>query len=461
MLNCFEETNIRNNRLPAEWQSQSALDELSQFLQINWEQRSVFYDDGEVTSRQQFLAFTGQKGIRTGHYIGTIVFRGQQLNIFPKMFKADKDDHDTQDLTLPQLMKNLVQWIEYCNRFDYPYISIKSDFEDTSDLRELFISLYIRYVQNALDRGLFYRYEDKTEDCVAIKGRFDVRDYVCNKVPSGNADRFLCSFSNFEFDNRLNQIIKHTCKFLNNEASRANQRILRHILIKLSDVSDIKCKPSDCDSIRLSRLQGNYHIILSMSKMFLLNQTSSYEIDTNESFCFLFPTDFLFEGFIGGFMQSVLNNSASVKLQASEVALVEDIIIEEQSYGKAFTMRHDIHVEHKEKGLFILDTKYKEIRRIKGNLDASRNLKAEANQQDLYQMFTYAIKRDLKDIYLLYPMYRYEDEEDSSTKMKISFSLEGVSYTLMVHVIRLPFIFEDDTERVKSRLTSVIQNIFE
>ena len=460
MLNCLEETNIKNNRLPVEWQSQSALDELSKFLQINWEQRSVFYDDGEITSRQQFLSFTGQKGIRTGHYIGTIVFKGQQLNIFPKMFKTDKDDHDTQDLTLSQLMKNLVQWIEYCSRFDYPYISVKSDLEDSTDLRELFVTLYIRYVKKALDRGLFYQYEDKHEDCASIKGKFDIRDYMCNKISSGNVDKFLCTYSSFEVDNRLNRIIKYTCKLLNNGASRANQMLLRHILIKLSDVSEIKCKPSDCDVIRLSRLQSNYHIILSMSKMFLLNQTSSYDIDTNESFCFLFPTDFLFEGFMGGFIQGVLNGSAKVKLQASEVALVEDIIIEEQSYGKAFTMRHDILVEHKEKGLFILDTKYKEISRIKGNAHAFQSLTAEAKQPDLYQMFTYAIKRNLKNIYLLYPMYRFENEEDATPTMLIPFSMEGVSYSLTVHVIRLPFIFEDDMEQVKARLASVIRGIF-
>ncbi len=178
MLNCYEETSIRNSRLPVEWQSQSALDELSQFLQMNWEQRSVFYDDGDVSSRQQFLSFTGQKGIRTTHYIGTIAFKEHQLNIFPKMFRSDKDDNDTQDLALPHLMKNLVQWIEYCNRFEYPYISIKSDFEDTNDLRELFISLYIRYVKSALDRSLFYQYEDRDEDCASIKGKFDVRDYL-------------------------------------------------------------------------------------------------------------------------------------------------------------------------------------------------------------------------------------------------------------------------------------------
>ena len=84
-LNYFEESNIKNRQLPEEWQSQDALDELSEFLQQNWEQRSVFFDDGIVTSRQQYLSFIGQKGIRTNNYVGTIAFKGKQLNIFPKI----------------------------------------------------------------------------------------------------------------------------------------------------------------------------------------------------------------------------------------------------------------------------------------------------------------------------------------------------------------------------------------
>ena len=64
MLNVFEEKTIKNNRLPVEWQSQSALDELASFLQLNWEQRAVFYEDGKIESRQQFLSFLGQKAIK-------------------------------------------------------------------------------------------------------------------------------------------------------------------------------------------------------------------------------------------------------------------------------------------------------------------------------------------------------------------------------------------------------------
>ena len=100
IINRFENSQIKNSKLPFSWQSQNALDELSDFLQQNWEQRSVFYDDSTITSLQQFLGFTGQKGIRTKNYIGTIVFNGEQLNIFPKMFREDIDDHETEDLSL-------------------------------------------------------------------------------------------------------------------------------------------------------------------------------------------------------------------------------------------------------------------------------------------------------------------------------------------------------------------------
>lgn len=51
MLNVFEEKTIKNNRLPVEWQSQSALDELASFLQLNWEQRAVFYEDGKIEGK--------------------------------------------------------------------------------------------------------------------------------------------------------------------------------------------------------------------------------------------------------------------------------------------------------------------------------------------------------------------------------------------------------------------------
>ena len=234
ILNRYEESTISNSKLPEEWKTQNALDELEIFLQQNWEQRSVFYTEKSVTSKQQFLGFISHQGIRTKNYIGTIVFRGEQLNIYPKMFKPYSDDEDNgiSELTQKHLMSNLVKWIEYCNKVEYPFISITSELEDTDDLRELFITLYLRYVQCALERGLYYQYVEETEDISTIKGKFDFKDYIIRKIPNGQGNKFRCAYSNFEFDNMLNKIIKYTCKQLTNFTTEKNQKFIRNIYIK-------------------------------------------------------------------------------------------------------------------------------------------------------------------------------------------------------------------------------------
>lgn len=457
ILNRYENTIIKNNKLPASWQSQKDLDELSDFLQQNWEQRSVFYDDGEITSKQQFLSFIGQKGVKTQNYIGTIVFNGEQLNIYPKMFRTDIDDHETDDLDQKHLMNNLIRWLEYCNKVEYPFISISSELNDSEDLKEFFITLYIGYVRSALERNLYYQYVDETDDCRSIKGRFDIKDYITRKVPSGRGNLFQCTYSKFEFDNQLNRIIKFTCKQIFNATSKKNQKILRRILTKLDEVTLEPCTPSDCSKVRLGSMHKNYRIILSMSKMFLLNQLSGYTMDTNESFCFLFPTELLFEGFIGGFMQDVIGKyGGKVRLQQSDMHLIEDIIYNGESLGAAFTMRHDILVEMEGK-IFILDTKYKQVSRFEGNPDeVLKIVSEEPKQTDIYQVCEYARKRNITDVYLLYPMFRYEENEPTFPMGKS----KGDQGIINIHFIRLPFVFEEDEERTKQMLKNVILSIF-
>ena len=66
-------------------------------------------------------------------------------------------------------------------------------------------------------------------------------------------------------------------------------------------------------------------------------------------------------------------------------------------------------------------------------------------QGDLYQVLEYARKRDIQDVYLLYPMYRYEEKEEEFP-VAVSESLSG---DINVHFIRMPFIFEEDEDRTR------------
>lgn len=456
ILNRYEHTKIANSKLPSSWQSQNALDELSFFLQQNWEQRAVFYNDGDITSQQQFLNFVGQKGVRTNKYIGTIIFKGEQLNIFPKVFRTERDDQDTDDLNPKDLLDNLKNWIDYCNKLNYPFLNVPTAFRDTEDLKELFITLYIGYIRSTLERGGYYRYIDKTEDITTIKGKFDYKDYILNKVPSGQVDRFKCTYSTFEFDNSVNRIIKYTCKQLYNATTKRNQKELRNIFAKFNEVSDMPCTPNDCDHIRLSNLHKHYEIIISMSKMFLLNKMADYSFDNQDAFCFLFPTDLLFEGFIGGFLRDVMEKyGADVQLQESRATLVEKIIYKGAITGAAFSLRHDILVDYNNK-LFVLDTKYKELSRFEDNPQYADTINSEIKQSDMYQVLEYARKRNIEDVYLLYPMYRYEEPE-LDFPIAVSESPKG---DINVHFIRVPFIFEEDDE-VKMKLTNTIKAIFE
>lgn len=457
-FNFYEESILKNDLIPEEWQSQSSLDELAKFLQLNWEQRAIFYDDGDISSKQHYLSFIGKQGLRTNNYVGTIAFRGRQLNIFPKVFREDKDDTNTNHLTLQHLMKNLVQWLKYCAKIDFPFISILGKLENSEDLRELFITLYLHYVKQALYYAPYYRYVDKIEDVEAIKGHINFKNYINQKIPNGKNNKFLCSFSDFEFDNNVNRIIKYTCRSLiTTTNSTENRKIIRQVIIQLNQVSDVRCVPADCDGIRLSKMHRQYSVLMSMSKMFLLNQTTTYQLDNQNSFCFLFPTHLLFEGFIGGFIEEVLMGHAKVRLQSSELMLIADVVYNGLSLGKAFTMRHDILVEHKIHGLFLLDTKYKHLTRFEGNDDVKRSVTTEVKQQDLYQIIEYASNRDLDKAYLLYPMYRFEDDEPTCVILERK-SVSGKQ--IFVYIVRVPFIFEDDYEATKESLRKSILQIF-
>jgi len=461
ILNYYENTLIKNEKLPVKWQSQAALEELFDFLQSNWEERSIFYEDGNVNSKQSFLDFVGFKGISTKNYVGTIVFKGQQLNIFPKVFKTDKEDTDIENLNLKHLMYNLIKWIEYATKIDYPYINISAEMDNTNNLQELFISLYIRYVRAALDRGLFYRYEEKRDIRTSIKGRFDVKDYFVRRYPNGTMNKFECTYTTFEFDNLLNRIIKCTLKHIMKLTNAKNKKIIRNLLIKLGDVTDQRCTPSDCDKIKLSKMQSKYKIILSMSKMFLLNKSTNYNMDSQDTFCFLFPTHILYEGFIGGFLSATLQDEAKVTLQASEVSLIDNIRLGDRQFEQAFIMRHDILVEHKEKGMFILDTKYKETTRFDGNDNFRNNLIADINSGDLYQMLTYAVSRGIKRVYLLYPQFRFEDVEPNPAIMNKSVQIAGTREVIEIYAVRIPFVFEQNEDDTKINLKSIITSLFD
>lgn len=452
MVNGFEFSKIKTKKLPESWRQDGALEELERVLQANWEQRSIFYSDGHVTSRQQFIDFDKRDGIKLQNYIGTIIYKGEQLNIFPKVFKEDEDDFDTDDLELEDLINNLVYWLTYCDMLNFPFVSMKNELSGTENLMELFITIYVHYVKNAIDKQRFFRYEEITEIGSYVKGKVDFYDYATRKYPNGRLHELEYTYSNFVFDNQLNQIIKCTCMFLLNLTHQTgNKAIIRNVLMKLGDVSQRNCMPYECDEVHLSIMHSNYRIILSMSKMFLLNKLNSNSIGNAETFCFLFPAEILFEGFIGGFMKETFKERARVRTQTSDQYLAE-LVVDGEIVGNAFQLREDILVESGE-DIFVLDTKYKEIERFN---KVKENKKLKVSDSDMKQMAIYAAKRGAKKLYLIYPLHRNEEPETMEIRFDIHLGEDGKHRRIPLEILKVPFAFGMDKNSANKLLKAIL-----
>lgn len=456
-MNTIEFKKIKIANLPPKWQSKDMLEKLEQFLQANWEQRSVFYMDNVVTSRQQFINFDVNGGLKTKNYIGTICYEGETLNIFPKVYKLDEDDDETDDWSTDDLIRNLVNWLNYCEKLEYPFITIDSSLSNTTNLFELLVKIYAHYVKRALDIAPYRCYEDTEEVGQLVKGKIDFNQYVTRQIPTGNWHIVPYSYSNFIFDNKLNRIIKATCKMLfNTTTERGSKKMLRNLLLRLGDVTDENCMPADCDRIHLSKLHKKYIILLSLSKMFLLNKKSTYELGSSQSYCFLFPTELLFENFVGGFIKEMLDGEAKVKSQASDQYLA-DLVVDGELVGQAFNLKEDILIETSD-AIIVLDTKYKEIDHF-DRIKAGLNRKLGISDADMKQMAVYAMKRNAKKIFLLYPLYRQENLESISVVYNIKCDEQDSRKTVPLEILKVPFVFDEDVSITVDKLRTILKKI--
>jgi 5-methylcytosine-specific restriction enzyme subunit McrC len=313
----------------------------------------------------------------------------------------------------------------------------------------------VHYVKAAIDRQRYFQYEEITETGSFVKGKIDFKDYATKKFPTGMQHQLDYSYSSFIFDNMLNRIIKCTCTMLMGLTKQPpNKNILRNILMKLGDVATVNCMPYDCDTVHLSALHKNYCIILSMSKMFLFNKVNSYNMGMTESFCFLFPAEVLFEGFIGGFLGEMLADTAKVTTQASDQYLA-DLIVDGKVMGSAFLLREDIIVEMDDV-VVVLDTKYKEIDRFE---KIKENKKLGISDNDMKQMAVYAAKRGAKKLFLLYPLHKSELPETIEVRYDIKLDESGITQRVPLEILKVPFAFGRNIAQTKELLINILTKV--
>jgi 5-methylcytosine-specific restriction enzyme subunit McrC len=360
------------NYLSGVWQNRNRYLEMAEEISEEEEQE-------ERIQKQRFFDFTIDGKISARNYVGVVQFENIRIEVYPKIFASD----DTEDVKKWQL--NLLYWLTYCRKIRFPF-----SFADVSKLKfddylELLIYIFANYTEEIIANQPFQAYQKVEDETPFLKGRLLFDNYIKHNLSTGKWQNFYCAHEPFVYDNQFNRIIKYVTRRLSAISNNyLNKEKLNEILFILHDVSDVRCTAEDCEKVKLNPLFEDHKHILELCKLYLSNQVIDMDSEDNKNFCFLVPMEYIFEDFVFGFIADKWP-SLNVRGQSTEyLALNQD--------RKVFQIKNDIYIDNK----LIIDTKYKLRSRSEG-------LKAGVSQSDLYQMISYALRRNCQDVLLIYP----------------------------------------------------------
>lgn len=414
-----------------------------------WQSRRHFIEfeeelDQEVAEQkkkqQRFIDFDGNE-ITGRNYVGTIQFEGERINIFPKVFRK-KSEQSTEEIN--NYLQHVLEWLSYCYKIRFPFSEVDVSEQRFDDYLEAFIYIFSHYTDKVLSQQHFQTYEEVTEEMSFIKGSLAVQEYITRSLIKGRDHRMQCTYEPFQYNNLFNQIVKHTARLLNSVSNHSvNKSKLQSIIFLLEDVEDRVCTADDCRKVKLNRLFEELEIILTMSKMFLGNQTISNTDFGRSNFCFLLPMEYVFENFLFGFLEEKFaGRFKELTYQKNNLSLAS-VSVNGEPPANIFKMQHDIFMQFRNLKKSILDAKYKLI-----NLNEPSDLKYGVLQADIYQVLSYAFKRGVSDVALVYPdsiETISETEKDS-----IVFSIKGENGTVVnVHLFQVPVICKNNFDKLE------------
>ncbi|MBK9355363.1 MAG: hypothetical protein IPN09_15770 [Bacteroidetes bacterium] len=370
------------------------------YNQINKETEENVEDEEEIgdvkKSKQRFVSLD-RKSIKPNNYIGFIQHGEKIIEIYPKIFY--KKNGEIQPTDKNNWLQHIFFWLKHCDWLPARVNNTTLDNISIEDFPEFLIYYIATLIEDAVSQKPFSRYEEVEEILQSPKGRINFPAYINHGLSNGNWHQIDCVYEPFVYDNKVNQVIKYVTRVLKHKAKNTSISKLDNIVFILDEVEDRVCTIQEIERIQISDLFSEYKEILYWCKMILEQQTFNNDSYNSDNFCFLLPMEKIFEGFISTMLDNYLieNNQKHLTTQNSEIKLATTVI--NGNLENVFSLKTDIECEVKNIK-YIIDTKYK-IRK-QDSFDKN-NKKKGISQLDMYQMASYAIRKDVKDFMLFYP----------------------------------------------------------
>lgn len=273
----------------------------------------------------------------------------------------------------------------------------KSSFLQTSKfpLLDIFIQMFCQEFFEIYKRGIRHDYVNIQKNHPYLKGKLLFKEHLKYNLVS--KERFFTSNQEYLADIPQNRLIKTTLEFLKSKAvAHITLKQVNQALEFFRDIPRSKDFALDFKSCNASRHFSYYENILQWCKLFL--EGNGFDIYSGDSraYALLFPMEKLFEKYVACMLKK--HNNFPIQTQKSDKWLLA------KDDKKRFKMSLDLHIERNQE-IIIADTKWKQL-----TLDSNKHF--GISQGDLYQLFSYAIYHEAKEVWLIYPrLYTQSMEE--------------------------------------------------
>jgi 5-methylcytosine-specific restriction enzyme subunit McrC len=261
---------------------------------------------------------------------------------------------------------------------------------------EVFITKYIMYVQDIIQKGLASSYYDIEGNESFLQGSIVFQQNIVQNV--AHKERFYVRYQVYGLNRPENRLIKTTLSLLYKISNDSkNKRNIRFLLPFFDNVPVSTNIESDFDKISLDRNMKYYNQAIKWSRVFLSNKSFNVFPGKAISFALLFPMEKLYEKYVYSVLCKYCTGLNLVDQESS-------FLFKDDTGKDKVQIKPDIIIRKDKNCLAILDTKWKMISK-----------ESDVSQADIYQMYAYSSKYQCDNAILVYPyisktIFHYKDE---------------------------------------------------
>ena len=330
----------------------------------------------------------GRRVVQVTSYVGVICApNGYQIEVLPKVGKAIGGSADEARQLLIEMLCCL-----------HGFRHVLSDSAKLSAVRmpllEIFITEFLRTVEQIVKRGLRSDYQLRQDNLFALRGKLMVSQHLRQNL--FRADRFFTEHDEFSIDRPENRLLRSALlRVLMLTGTQANQRLARELDFVFAEVQPSTQIKIDFQKIRLDRGMGYYADSLEWARLILNDESPLTGLGNHVAPSLLFPMEAVFEAYVAKHLARQLMPSLLLKIQARSRHLVRHC---EKNW---FQLKPDLLIRNAESDLLVLDTKWKLLDSLKANGTDKYGL----SQTDFYQLQAYGLSylNGVGDVVLIYP----------------------------------------------------------